>query len=262
MFGFLIKKSFFDMWDNLIAVFLLNFGYILVFFISSGTFYLLEAFPEMNDVVKAILSVMIFFILFWLYNGPANGMARDMVDNKKPGFKDFFNHFKASFKMSLIYGVISGAVLIILFFLITFYMGIENFFGAIAFAFLFWGGIIWVTATQYVFPIYCGLDKKFFKIFKKSFLIFFDNPVFTFGLLIGSIVTLAVSIPLFLMLPGIFTIQIWLNAGLKLRLYKYDYIEEHGENARMKIPWDSLLVADKEKVGKRTLKGMIFPWKE
>jgi uncharacterized membrane protein YesL len=262
MFGFLIKKTFFDMWDNLLVIFVLNFGYILIFSGVTAFVSLLSGIPGLDNTFKMIAAVAVFFLLFSLYNGTANGMARDMAEYKHPGIKDFIDHFKASFLMSLIYGLISAAILCLLVFLIGFYMQIENFFGAAAFAFLFWGGIIWIAASQYVFPIYFGLDRKFFKIIKKSFLLFFDNPVFTFGLLIGSLVTVAVSVPLFLMLPGIFTVQLWLNAGLKLRLYKYDYIEAKGAGAKIQIPWDSLLVEEKEKVGKRTLKGMIFPWKE
>jgi uncharacterized membrane protein YesL len=258
MFGFLIKKTFFDMWDNLLIIFVLNFGYILIFAGAGYLFFI----PGLNPNLQAMIPVIIFSIIFWLYNGTINGMARDMVEYKKPTARDFLEHFKSSYKMSLLYGTLSGVLICILAFLFSFYMGIENFFGFAAFAFLFWGSVIWLLASQYVFPIYFGLDKKFFKILKKSFLIFFDNIIFTIGLLIGSLVTLAVSVPLFLMLPGIFTIQLWLNAGLKLRLYKYDYIEAKGAEARKQIPWDSLLVEEKEKVGKRTLKGMIFPWKE
>ena len=64
------------------------------------------------------------------------------------------------------------------------------------------------------------------------------------------------------MLPGISAVVLWISVGLKLRLYKYDYLEKNPEANRKKIPWDALLVADKDRVGKRTLRGMIFPWKE
>jgi uncharacterized membrane protein YesL len=262
MFGFLIKKTFFDMWDNLLLIFVLNFGYILIIGGAVSSFSLIISIPGLNASIMSILIVLVFFVVFWLYNGAANGMARDMADYKRPGIKDFIEHFKKTVLMSILYGVLSAFIFCVLAFLISFYMSLDNFFGAAAFAFLFWGALILVTATQYFFPIYIGLDKRFIKIVKKSFLLFFDNPIFTIGLLIGSLLMLALSIPLFLMLPGFFTVQLWLNAGLKLRLYKYDYIEANGADAKAKIPWDSLLVEEKEKVGKRTLKGMIFPWKE
>ena len=49
---------------------------------------------------------------------------------------------------------------------------------------------------------------------------------------------------------------------MKLRLYKYDYLEENPDAKRNDIPWDALLIDERERVGKRTLRGMIFPWKE
>ncbi len=93
------------------------------------------------------------------------------------------------------------------------------------------------------------------------FYILLDNPGFCIGLLIGTLFVFFVSVFTAFLLPGLTTIMLWHNAALKLRLYKYDYLEEHPDGRRS-IPWDALLVEEREKVGKRTLKGMIFPWKE
>ncbi len=50
---------------------------------------------------------------------------------------------------------------------------------------------------------------------------------------------------------------------VKSYIMKYKYIEEnHITNARTKIPWEALLLEENESIGRRTLKGMIFPWKE
>jgi uncharacterized membrane protein YesL len=118
-----------------------------------------------------------------------------------------------------------------------------------------------VLALQFFFPVQSRLDKKFGKILKKMFLLFLDNPLFSVGLLVGAVATLALSAFTALLLPGIASILLWWNVALKLRIYKYDYLEKHPD-ARRNIPWDALLVEDRERVGKRTLKGMIFPWKE
>jgi len=56
--------------------------------------------------------------------------------------------------------------------------------------------------------------------------------------------------------------MIWHQAALKLRLKKYDYLEENPEANRKQIPWDALLIDERNKVGPRTFKGMIFPWKD
>jgi len=93
------------------------------------------------------------------------------------------------------------------------------------------------------------------------FLLLLDNPLFTVGLLIGSLVVFVLSAFTAFLLPGLATILLWWNVALKLRLYKYDHLEKHPDDRRH-IPWDGLLAEDRDRVGKRTLKGMIFPWKE
>jgi Zn-dependent protease with chaperone function len=118
-----------------------------------------------------------------------------------------------------------------------------------------------VLAFQYFFPLQARLERRFFKILKKMFLLLLDNPLFTFGLLLASLIILVLSVFTIFLLFGITTILLWWNVALKLRLYKYDHLEKHPDDRR-RIPWDALLVEDRERVGKRTLKGMIFPWKE
>jgi hypothetical protein len=54
--------------------------------------------------------------------------------------------------------------------------------------------------------------------------------------------------------------------ALRLRLYKYDYLEAHPEiktaKERRIIPWDELIQEDKDALGPRSFKSFIFPWKE
>ena len=55
---------------------------------------------------------------------------------------------------------------------------------------------------------------------------------------------------------------LWYNVALKLRMYKYEYLEKNPNAKRKDIPWETLLAEEKEYLGKRTLKGFIFPWKD
>jgi hypothetical protein len=43
-------------------------------------------------------------------------------------------------------------------------------------------------------------------------------------------------------------------------MVKYDYLEEHGQ--AKSIPWEELLEDEEDKMGRRSLRGMIFPWKD
>ena len=76
----------------------------------------------------------------------------------------------------------------------------------------------------------------------------------------------ALSICLFGLLPSVSGITLAQVNTLRLRLYKYDYYEAHPELKTPKekryIPWDELLQNDKETLGPRSFKSLIFPWKE
>ncbi|HVP19812.1 MAG TPA: hypothetical protein VMU36_12520, partial [Spirochaetia bacterium] len=89
-----------------------------------------------------------------------------------------------------------------------------------------------------------------------------DNPGFSIGLAICALIVAGVSVFTAFLLPGFATVLLWWNVAAKLRLYKYDWLEQNPGADRRRVPWDALLVEDRERVGKRTLRGMIFPWRE
>jgi hypothetical protein len=256
MFGFLIKKAFFDMWDNLIRMVILNLGFIVIFAV-------VVYFPLLFQSIAPLfyLSLGIGMALLFVYSGMVSAMTAKIADYARPEFRDALEYLRQTYPTSLLFALVN--LLLVFLFSVAFpvYGQLRSFAGPLASSFLFWILVFWVLAVQYFFPIQSRLDKKFFKILKKMFLILLDNPLFSVGLLIGTLATLVLSVFTALLLPGIASILLWWNVALKLRIYKYDYLEEHPEGRR-NIPWDALLVEDRERVGKRTLKGMIFPWKE
>jgi hypothetical protein len=257
MFGFLIKKSFFDMWDNLIRIVILNLGFMVPL---AGLAYALDSFVSGQFVLAWILLVPSLTVLF-VYSGVVSSMTSKIADYDKPEFSDFLPILKATYPTSLLFALVNCLLVILFGVAFQVYGQIQSFVGPLASSFLFWVLIFWLLAFQYFFSIQARLDRKFGKIIKKMFLLLLDNPLFTLGLLIGTILVAAISVFTALLLPGIASVFLWWNVALKLRLYKYDYLEENPESRRS-IPWDALLTEDRERVGKRTLKGMIFPWKE
>ena len=254
---FLIKKTFFDMWDNMLTVFLLNIGFVLV---VGGALYL----PIVLNfsVFFSYFGVAIGIVLFFLYSGAASLVARNMVDYQTTGFREFVAYFKETWKQSLLLAGITIVQAFIILVAFPFYMSMGGILGVAAMSLIFWVSVIWWIASQYYYPIRARLDESLRKIVRKSFVVFFDNTVFSLVIAIGTIATFIVSGFTAFLLPGITTILIWHQAALKLRLLKYDYLEENPEADRKKIPWDALLIDERERVGHRTLRGMIFPWKE
>ncbi|MBN1699537.1 MAG: hypothetical protein JW881_18605 [Spirochaetales bacterium] len=256
----MLKKTFFNFWDNLFHIFFCNVGFILIIILSSGLYFILGLVPHMTITIQSILFISLTIILLFIYSGAVHGVLRDIADYKSPGFRDFFVYLKESVLISLGYalGMIAITVLLVLSILLYSYM--DFFFKFSAQIILVFLLITLFTAGQYFFPIFYGLDKRFLKILKKMFIIFFDNVLFSFILLIFTPIIMIISFFTLFIIPGPAFILLLHNVALKLRLYKYDYLEKNPE--AKKIPWEQLLIDDREKVGTRTLKGMIFPWKE
>jgi hypothetical protein len=62
--------------------------------------------------------------------------------------------------------------------------------------------------------------------------------------------------------PGPAGVLLFLDEGLRLRLLKYDWLEANPDANRRKVPWDALLIEEREKTGTRSFKNFIFPWKD
>ncbi len=256
MFGFLIKKAFFDLWDNLIRIVILNLGFILLLAVLV---YFPLLFKNSPPLFFAFLGVGL--ALLSVYTGVVSWMVAQLADYRKPETGEILGALKRTWPTSLLFAGLNLLLVFLLSVAFPVYGGLKSFLGPLASSFLFWVLIFWVLASQYYFSIQSRLDRRFLKMLKKGFLLFLDNPGFTFGLFLGSLLVFALSVFTAFLLPGIAAILLWQNIGLKLRMYKYDHLEKNPGDRRH-IPWDALLVEDRERVGKRTLKGMIFPWKE
>jgi hypothetical protein len=256
MFGFLVKKAFFDMWDNMFRIILMNLGYILVLGVFWGAIELASIAP------LSIGLLCVGVALLAVYTGAVSRMCSDIADYKQPGFADFLGYVRESFPSSLLLTLIVVVYVFVISVAFRFYGGMNSLVGPLAVALLFWVTIAWILASQYFFPIQSRLDRKFRKIFRKTFLVFFDNPGFSIGLFLVAVVIFIVSVLTALLLPGIASVLLWWNVAFKLRMYKYDWLEKNPGENRRRVPWDALLIEDRERVGKRTLKGLIFPWKE
>lgn len=255
---FLVKKAFFDMWDNFLGVILMNLGFILLMTIP----ILLPAPLAGISVVAALIAQVIGVLLLFVYGGAVSMACRDIANYERPEFKRFFEYLKETWVSSLVVGAIYVGIIVVLWIGVPVYAAMGNLIGLAALVFLFWALVIWLLSSQFYFPIRAQLDTKIGKILKKSFIIFFDNTFFALVVGIGTIAIAVGSVFTALLIPGITGVLLWHQVALKLRLLKYDYLEENPEADRKKIPWDALLIDDRERVGKRTLRGMIFPWKE
>jgi hypothetical protein len=260
MIGFLIKKTFFDLWDNLFRVALLNLG-----FIASAAFPVFIPGLLIGLPALSVASLLIGVLWCSVYLAAAAYSLKSVSDYGAFGFGDFFRNLKQVWPAGLVMGGLLIALWSLVTLIIPFYWRMGSLFGLFLAAVVFWTTVVAVLSFQFFFAVRTRLDAKLTKVLKKSFIFFFDNPGFCLFSFIHNTVLLVLSVLLAFLFPGPAGILLYLDDALRLRLLKYDWMEANPEAAavkRRKIPWDALLIEEREKTGTRTLKSFIFPWKD
>ena len=299
MFPFLIKKAFFDMWDNLFRIFALNLGYVLII---SGTGFLLSAVPATQNAVAAaqlthVAVLIIGCAALSVFTMGTAAITSALADYKTPEWRVFVDAIRARWLPAVLLVAVNAAVYLFLT-MIAVPVYTRSTIGLVALGLLGWTAAFWLLASQAFFPLITRMADPFGKTIRKCLTLLFDNTGFMVALFIALNVTAPYLIALFLLLflgvptrllafgspmlllPGPASAVLLLTVAFKLRMYKYDYLEERQQDAggeeagpegadragrrrrRVRIPWDALLAEDREQVGVRTLRGMIFPWKE
>jgi len=257
MIGFLLKKTFFDLWDNLFRIALLNIGFIA----SAAIPILLPSLLSFSSPL-AIAVLVIGVLWCFVYLATASLVLRAVSDYGGFGFGDFFRSIRDAWPAGLTLGGISLLLGLFAYTALPFYFRMNSLLGIFAAALVFWSLVVVLLSLQYFLPIRARLDSDLRKVIKKCFIIFFDNPGLSIFSVLHNTVLLVLSIFLAFLLPGPAGILLYLDQALRLRLLKYDYLEANPEANRRKIPWDELLAEDREKTGTRSLRNFIFPWKD
>ena len=257
MIKLLIKKSFFEAWDNLFKLILLNLGFIACLVILIG---LPMLFRTESEILISVLFIP-GLLLFHLYNGSVSSLLCKVTDYRNLQFRNIAEGLQNTWRASVVLAVLNTLVLLLLYISLPFYFSMGNVISLIGSGIILWIGLSWIMALQIFYPVMTRMNCNTRDTLKKSILITLDNPKYLFFILLLSIVLLALSAVLFLIIPGVSAIIILQQNTLKLLLYKYDW-KELNPQSNEKIPWNELLKEDNEKTGSRTLKGLIFPWKD
>lgn len=260
MIGFLIKKTFFDLWDNMFRLVLINLGFIASLAIP-------VLLPGIIPVQALSIAVAVAG-LFWccVYLAAAGLTIKAVSDYGIFGFTDFIQNLKAGLPAGIVAGLAGLFLVIMARIIIPFYLNMNSIIGLLLGAVIFWTLLLVLVSFQFFFAIRARLDTRLVKVVKKCFIIFFDNPGFAIFSLLYTIVTLILSVVFAFLIPGPAGLLLFLDEGLRLRLLKYDWLETNppdtASSRRRTIPWDELLIDEREKTGTRTFRNFIFPWKD
>jgi hypothetical protein len=275
MFRFFLKKNFCDVWDNLFHLALINF---ILTLILAGGFYLCYAVGKMGLdegklnllTIAAIIFICMVFHVFLFAEGD-NEAA--IVRFETPHFKNYFKNILPSIKDGMLFGFFVAMLGVIAFITLPYYFSIwlpadgskGHLWGLLLMSLSFWFLVITLLALQWFLPVRSLMGNKFWKCLKKCYLIFFDNTGFSLLLALNNLVMLIITIFTLGLVPGFNGICLANTNALRLRLYKYDWLEVNPGLTRKQakdVPWDELLAKDKHTLGPRKFKSFIFPWKQ
>ena len=261
MIWFFIKKNFCDGWDNLLYLALFN---LIIIGIVSGAFFAVSFLIDIS-VIAAVAVSVIFISLINIPLLALSDAALRLADFKSVSVKETFAGIAQTWKAGLLFGVIELVLIFIALVVLPFYFGMRNMIGFALGAVIFWIFVAAILSLQWFMPLQSYFGGSVIKNVKKSFILFFDNTGFSIFMFIYSCIVFFLSVFLAFMAPGITGLILGYNNALRLRMYKYDWLEKHPElptkQARRSIPWDELIAEDRETLGPRDIKSFIFPWK-
>lgn len=260
MIGFLLKKNFFDIWDNMFRMIPLNLGFLA----SLAIPFLLPGIIPIPILSMAVFAAGVLWCCVYL--AAAALSVKAISDYASFGFSDFIQNIKAGWPAGIVMCLIGVLLFIMASVIIPFYLKMQSPVGLLLAAVIFWTLLISVLSFQFFYAVRARLAEKPLKIIKKCFIIFFDNPGFSVFTLLYAVITLLLSAVVGFLMPGPAGSLLFLDEALRLRLLKYDWLEENPPDAttpkRRRVPWDALLIEEREKTGTRTLRNFIFPWKD
>jgi len=261
MIGFLIKKTFYDLWDNMFKIVVLNLGFLActaipVFLPQLGAL-LFESF-----ILEVILTA-IGILACSVYLAAASMTIKVISDYGTFTFGEFLKSFKTAWPAGIVMGLFVFLLFLIITVILPFYLSMEQpLVGLALAAIIFWTAIFAMLSFQYYFSVIGRLGSGIKKSLKKCMLLSIDNTGMSVFLLIHNVIVLAISLVFVFLFPGPVGVLLYVDQALRLRLLKYDWLEANPGENRRKIPWDALLIEERERVGTRTFRNFIFPWKD
>ena len=261
MYLFFIKKNFYDGWDNMLSLIVIN---LVIMTVSLGLLSLIYALQQSVPLVIAL--IILFGIVISILTLASGEVASSAANFGSAHIADFFRAIPSCIADGIRFGLILSVVGTAAYVCIPFYFAQKTLPTMFIGSMFVWLVVFTLLSLQWFVAIRSLMHNDFKKCLKKCFIVFFDNIWFSSFTVVYNFFLLVLSVFLFGLLPSVAGITLAQVNALRLRLYKYDYYEAHPELKTPKekryIPWDELLQNDKETLGPRSFKSLIFPWKE
>ena len=259
MIGFLIKKTFFDAWDNLFALLAVNLIYGVICAVPVVVFFLLRESVTLIMMLVLILSAL---ALLSFHSLGASALSGKWSCYTKGGIKSYFNAIRNHFRHALVYFIIYSFIVLSFLFILPSYFSTGTPGGTIIGLVLLWVSVLLLLSSQFYFPLCILMEKDGpFKTLKKSFIVLGDNMLYAVFLALRSIIDTVLTLATLSLVPGLGGINLSRTDTMKLIMLRYDYMDSNNIKDKKQISWSEILYNDRNAIGHRSLKDMFFPWR-
>ena len=226
---------------------------------ASGFFGAAVVFPQ-PGLRLGIVLLGVFWSALYL-NAGAAAFAK-ISDYGSAAFLAVFGKVRAAVRPAVLSTVLFCAAAALFLGVIPFYLLLGNAAGVFLAALSFWALLLLPLLFLFLPAGNGRLTKKPPVLLKKCVLFFLDNPLFCIGIFFLAVVLFMLSAFTAFLFPGPMGIALFLDEALRLRLLKYEWLEKTaGEGRGKKIPWETILAEERDRLGSHSLASVIFPWK-
>jgi hypothetical protein len=260
VFGFVVRKTFYDLWDEFLPIALTNLGAMVLIF---GAVRLALIVPGEGATLAAIAAGSLVCVLY--FTAAAKSVAH-ISDYSRYGFRQFWAALTASLPAGLLcWGLLAVAVVLAAV-AIPFYMRQGSLVWFAVAIMLFYVLVLLVPVLVFLPAGLTRLEGGLGKKLRRTLAFVFDNLGFCFAAALCAVLFLVISVVLGFLWPGPAGALLFIDEAMRLRLLKYDWLLANPGSSkpatRRRIPWRQLLAEEREMTGTRTWRNFIFPWKD
>ncbi|MGN1163957.1 MAG: hypothetical protein ACI4S4_04020, partial [Candidatus Ornithospirochaeta sp.] len=194
--------------------------------------------------------------------GGTSSVVYNWSDYKSETWRPYAKGIGRNIRHSLFFFGLVAIEFVLTLLVVPFYLSFDNLLGTVLGVIMVWLSVFIFLTMPYYFPLMNLLPGDGpLKTFKKCFIIAGDNIGYTVLLLLHNAVDVGLSIVTMGLLPGVAGVMLGSQDMMKLLMKKYDWMEENPGKDKKEMDWSEILYEEKETLGPRSLKNMIFPWK-
>jgi uncharacterized membrane protein YesL len=256
MLLFTIRKTFFDMWDNLLWILLLNSIFLIITCGGGLLFLKVHSF----GFLKGLLLFTDVYLLIIFTCGSSFFLNR-IIDGDSPRIQDLVSGIKRNTVSGLLLSVFIFFFSFFISYAFPFYLSMNNPLGYFLLFILSWVLFLTVYTLILYFPAAARYKTATYQTLQKSFFLFTENIGYSLFLTAVTLIIFLLSAATGYLIPGFAGILLLWNVGVKIIAHKKSHLESKPDEVNRPVPWEELLQREIDRLGKRTLRGTIFPWK-